>query len=193
MSKQKRVKAGTSANAAAHRRQLFIEAYMANDGNATQAAIAAGFSPKTAKQQGSRLLTNVDVQRAISERQRELEDRYKLTTDELRRSLSQVIHFDPRRLYRPDGSLKDVTELDDDTAAALAGLEVMITADKEGAVITTKKLRWLDKNTARDQAMRYRGMFAKDNEQRTDPIRELLGLIDGAKGGRIVDMVKRDE
>lgn len=34
-------------------------------GNATQAAIKAGYSERTAKQQGSRLLTNVDIQRYI--------------------------------------------------------------------------------------------------------------------------------
>lgn len=35
------------------------------DKNATQAAIRAGYSPATAKQQGARLLTNVDVRAAV--------------------------------------------------------------------------------------------------------------------------------
>ena len=37
------------------------------DLNATQAAIRCGYSARTAKQQGSRLLTNVDVSAAIAE------------------------------------------------------------------------------------------------------------------------------
>jgi len=43
----------------------FVEAYQ---GNATEAAIAAGYSAKTAKAQGSRLLTNVDIAKAIAKR-----------------------------------------------------------------------------------------------------------------------------
>lgn len=42
------------------RQQLFVDEYLV-DLNATQAAIRAGYSAKTAKQAGSRLLTNVDV------------------------------------------------------------------------------------------------------------------------------------
>ena len=36
------------------------------DLNATQAALRVGYSPRTAPQQGSRLLKNVDVQAAIA-------------------------------------------------------------------------------------------------------------------------------
>ena len=42
----------------------FVREYLV-DLNATQAAIRAGYSKRTAKSQGQRLLTNVDVQRAI--------------------------------------------------------------------------------------------------------------------------------
>ena len=38
----------------------------AKDLNATQAAIRAGYSPRTAKAQGSRLLTNVDIKSEIA-------------------------------------------------------------------------------------------------------------------------------
>lgn len=39
----------------------FCEYYVALGGNATKAAIAAGYAEKSARQQGSRLLTNVDI------------------------------------------------------------------------------------------------------------------------------------
>lgn len=64
----KRVKAAASKSAAEQRRALFVEEYLANSGNATQAAIKAGYSKKTAKQQGSRLLTNVDVAAEVAKR-----------------------------------------------------------------------------------------------------------------------------
>lgn len=43
------------------------------DQNATRAAIAAGYSERTAKQIGSRLLTNVDISSQIETRNRETE------------------------------------------------------------------------------------------------------------------------
>lgn len=46
----------------------FIEAYISNGFNATKAAISAGYSQATARQTGSRLLTNVDIAHEISRR-----------------------------------------------------------------------------------------------------------------------------
>lgn len=46
-------------------RQRFVDEYLI-DLNGTQAAIRAGYSPKTAQEQSSRLLSNVMVQEAIS-------------------------------------------------------------------------------------------------------------------------------
>jgi phage terminase small subunit len=46
------------------KQKAFVDAYLV-DRNATQAAVKAGYSKKTAKQQGSRLLTNADVQQAV--------------------------------------------------------------------------------------------------------------------------------
>jgi phage terminase small subunit len=47
------------------KRAKFVREYL-KDGNATQAAIRAGYPPKGAKQQGSRLLSFVDVQEQIA-------------------------------------------------------------------------------------------------------------------------------
>ena len=47
-------------------RQAFVEAFC---GNATEAALKAGYSPKTAYSQGQRLLKSVEVKAAIAVRQ----------------------------------------------------------------------------------------------------------------------------
>ncbi len=47
------------------KQELFVREYLV-DLNATQAAIRAGYSADTARQQGSRLLTDVDVQDAVA-------------------------------------------------------------------------------------------------------------------------------
>ena len=48
------------------RQELFCLEYI-RDGNATQAAIRAGYSPKTAYSTGQRLLKNVEVRARIDE------------------------------------------------------------------------------------------------------------------------------
>lgn len=60
------------------RQQRFVDAYLV-DPNATKAAIAAGYSAATAKQQGSRLLTNVDVAAAIEKRRSKAAEKADLT------------------------------------------------------------------------------------------------------------------
>jgi len=52
------------------RHRFFAKEYVV-DSNATQAAIRAGYSARTAKQQGSRLLTYVDVQSEVARLERE--------------------------------------------------------------------------------------------------------------------------
>lgn len=60
--------------------QRFVDAYIVEP-NATKAAIAAGYSERTAKQQGSRLLTRVDVGAAIAARQAKASKKADLTLE----------------------------------------------------------------------------------------------------------------
>lgn len=61
----KRVKAGTSRAEAAKRRALFVQAYIANGGNGTQAAITAGYSRKGADVRAAELVRDRRVSEAI--------------------------------------------------------------------------------------------------------------------------------
>ena len=62
------------------KQQCFVDEYM-KDLNATQAAIRAGYSKKTAQEQSSRLLLNVMVQEAVAKEQKERSERTKVTAD----------------------------------------------------------------------------------------------------------------
>lgn len=59
------------------KQQMFIDEYLV-DLNATQAAIRAGYSERTAKSQGHRLLTNVDILARIEELKKTRADRLQL-------------------------------------------------------------------------------------------------------------------
>ena len=66
----------------------FVEEYLV-DLNATQAAIRAGYSAKTAEVQGSRLLGNVKVAAAIREAQEARSERTGITQDEVIQGLKK--------------------------------------------------------------------------------------------------------
>ena len=53
---ESRLEGFTISNTASLRRVLFFKYFLVNKGNATRAAILAGYSPKSAKQQGYRVL-----------------------------------------------------------------------------------------------------------------------------------------
>jgi phage terminase small subunit len=66
----------------------FVDEYII-DLNATQAAIRAGYSKRTARSQGQRLLTNVDIKNAIEKRMKEKTDELIMKQDEILVRLSE--------------------------------------------------------------------------------------------------------
>lgn len=62
------------------KRDQFVKEYLV-DLNATQAAIRAGYSEKTAKSIGQQLLTKLDVQQAITKSQTTRAERTEITQD----------------------------------------------------------------------------------------------------------------
>lgn len=77
----------------------FVEYYLICGWNAAEAAKRAGYSPKTARQQGSRLLTNVDIQAYRDARLAEL----KMGADEVLTRLSDMARGDIGEFLTPMG------------------------------------------------------------------------------------------
>ncbi|MCM1513359.1 MAG: terminase small subunit [Oxalobacter formigenes] len=71
------------------RQQRFVDEYLV-DLNATQAAIRAGYSRKTANRIASENLSKPDIQQAISEAMRRQQERTELTADDVIRDLCEV-------------------------------------------------------------------------------------------------------
>lgn len=71
------------------KQQRFVDEYLI-DLNATQAAVRAGYSAKTADVQGSRMLGNVKVQQAISEAMAERSKRTGVNQDRVVLELAKI-------------------------------------------------------------------------------------------------------
>lgn len=144
------------------KQQRFVDEYLI-DLNATQAATRAGYSKKTANEQGSRLLANVSVSAAIRQGMNARSGRVEITQDMVLKELAKIGFSDIRKVVRwgetqvrmIDGeegeaedmvpyhglALIDSTEIDDNTAGAIAevsqgkdGLKVKL-HDKKGALV----------------------------------------------------------
>lgn len=72
------------------RQELFCLEYI-KDGNATQAAVRAGYSPKTAYSTGQRLLKNVEVRARIDELMADLQQEKIADAEEVLRYLTSVM------------------------------------------------------------------------------------------------------
>lgn len=94
MSKKGEVKStsGRGESKLTERQKRFVEEYLI-DLNATQAAIRAGYSEKTAQEQSSRLLSNVMIQNAIKESQNKRLERTQIKQDDVIRMLLENIEI----------------------------------------------------------------------------------------------------
>jgi phage terminase small subunit len=144
------------------KQQRFVDEYLV-DLNATKAAIRAGYSEKTAGQQAFDLLKKPEIQDAIEVAQKSRQQRTHITQDRVLQELARIAFFDPRKLLDESGNPRSLTDLDDDTAAAVAGLDLLEeyrgSGDEREFVGYVKKFKIADKNTALTNAMRHLGML----------------------------------
>ena len=74
-----------------HRQELFIQEYI-KTGNATSSAIKAGYSERTAKSIGQRLLTFVDIKKKINELSQKIACNSIMTAKERQEYLTKLIN-----------------------------------------------------------------------------------------------------
>lgn len=153
------------------RQQRFVAEYLI-DLNATQAATRAGYSARTANQQASRLLANVNIQAAIAAGQAERGRRTEITADRVLAELGKLGFANMLDYMQPgpggDPTL-DFTSLTRDQAAALQEVTVEDYVDGRGEDardVKRVKFRLADKRAALVDIGRHLGMF-KDRVEHT--------------------------
>ena len=119
----------------------FVEEYIKSP-NATDAAIRAGYSEKTARSQGSRLLTNVDIQNAIQEAKAERQERTKIDADYVLRRLVEIDQMDVLDIMDDQMKIRPVNEWPKVWRQYVVNLENLELSDGEGCF---KKIKWPDK------------------------------------------------
>ena len=169
--------ASSSMESAARRRIVFVERYLVNGNNATEAATFAGYSARTAYQQGSVLLRHPDVVARLGNRLNEVVEQAILSTDRWAKEMAAIGHLDPGEFFDDSGALIPIKQLPEHVRRAIGSIEHATEVDKEGNVTHHTKIKPNDKNTALANIGRHLGVFDEDNRQRNQPIQIAIQLV----------------
>jgi phage terminase small subunit len=165
------------------RQEKFCHEYL-KDRNGMQAAIRANYSPRSAKEQASRLLTKDNVRYRVNQLIEEQFNRIKLSADLVIKGLLKISEADIRDAFDEDGNLKPIKDLPEPIAKAIAGVETDELYDGKGSdrekIGVTRKIKFWNKNEALRDLGRHLKMFTDVQE-----IRGLENLAEDIKQARV--------
>lgn len=172
--------------AALNEKQKRFAAEYLIDLNATQAAIRAGYSEKTAGRQAFDLLKKPEIQDAIQQGMQKRSERTEITQDQVLQELAKVAFSDLRKVLTAGGALIDAQDWDDDVAGFISSIEVVKKPsgefDEDGRPIVdhVHKIRAWDKMAALEKLGKHLGMFidrSKVEHDVSDPMKDLLSYV----------------
>lgn len=181
------------------RRERFCREYVI-DRNATQAATRAGFSAKTARQIGSRLLANVDIGARVAFLESLHVEAIGMTADDVRRELRVIGQSDIRH-YRlgPGGRLELADGAPDEAARAVQSVKIRTRTDEDGNVTEEIEYRLWSKPAALKMAGETHAMFRQKLEvedktpQMTEPGEVLMHRLAQEIIPRFAALLQKDE
>lgn len=142
------------------KQQRFVAEYLV-DLNATQAAIRAGYSEKTAAAIGSENLTKPEIAAAIAEGKAKQLERAELSAARVLEEYRRLAFVDAAGYYYDNGNVKPLSELTVEQRSALASVEVITRNAKAGddEVDEIHKIRMWDKTKALDSLAKHFGLL----------------------------------
>lgn len=130
-------------------KQLLFTAEYIKDFNGKSAAIRAGYSPRTAKETASRLLTNVNIYKVIRRNMDQRLEKARIEADYVLQRLVAIDRMSIDQILNDDFSVKPLSEWPQIWLEMLAGLDVKELHEGRGDARemagALKKLKWPDK------------------------------------------------
>lgn len=167
------------------KQQRFIEEYLgACRFNGTQAALKAGYSPKTARQIATENLSKPVIKAAIERHRQALTAKSKLDAHEIHEQVRRIMHFDHRKIFNEDWEVCRPNDIPDECAIAINKIKVTETTiesnDGQSTVVKrTVEVGVPDKLKAAELAARLGGMLnqGSDDDSGDGFIKEFHALI----------------
>jgi phage terminase small subunit len=143
----------------------FCQEYLL-DLNATQAAIRAGYSKRSARQIGADNMAKPYISAWIDEQRKAAAKRTELTQDRILQEYAKIAFSDIRKIFNEQNAVIDIKDIDDDTAASISSTESFEEYDRDGVLSGfTKKVKLWDKVRALDSISKVLGYNAPDKVQ----------------------------
>lgn len=140
----------------------FCQEYLI-DLNATQAAIRAGYSERTARQAGAENLSKPVIQSEVKRLMEERAARNEIDADTVLGELLRIARADIGQAFNPDGSLKSMADMPEEIRRAISGVDVFEEFEGRGEdreqIGFTKKVRFWDKVKALEMLGRHLRLF----------------------------------
>jgi phage terminase small subunit len=154
------------------KQKAFVRHYLESH-EITESAKKAGYADKHSNTIGNRLMHKSRIIELIRQEEEKAIQAAGINRKDALLRLAKMVYFDPRNLYREDGSVKDPSEWDDATAAVIAGIEVMEVFGGKGKEKTiigqTKKVKVIDPLRALEVLMKHLGLL-KDSDKDGNPM-----------------------
>ena len=128
--------------------EAYAQEYTKCPENQTQAAINAGFSPKTAAVKASVMMRDERIQKWIAELMEERNKRLRVSADYVLLRLVEIDQMDVLDILNDDGSLKPIREWPKIWRTTLSGFDLSSTImnmDETSIETILKKIKWPDK------------------------------------------------
>ncbi len=138
------------------KQRRFVDEYLI-DLNATQAAIRAGYSVKTAKDIGCQNLAKLNIQQAVSEQMAERSKRTGVNQDRIVLELAKIAFVNAADVIDSDDATIKARATADDTAA-IQSVKVKVIPTKEGEGVE-REIRLNDKLKALELLGKHLGMW----------------------------------
>ncbi len=152
-------------------RSRFVDEYLV-DTNATQAAIRAGFSARTAKATGSKLLKDPEIAAAIAAAEKARSVKVGLQAEDVLKALMEIAFLDPADIFTPEGTLKPLDQIPREARRAIVGLEVETLYDTVDGVRQPvgqlRKVKLADKVRALEDLAKHLGLLREKLEVSAD-------------------------
>ncbi|MDW4578473.1 terminase small subunit [Atlantibacter hermannii] len=128
--------------------EAYCQEYIKTPENQTQAAINAGYSPKTAAKFASQNMRDERIQKRIAELMTERNKRLKVSADYVLNRLVEIDQMDVIDILNDDGGLKPISQWPKIWRTTLSGLDISTTItnfDETTLENMLKKIKWPDK------------------------------------------------
>ena len=136
------------------KQNAFVDEYMV-DYNGTQAAIRAGYNPKSARTVASDLLAKPNIAAAVARARARQSRRTGITADRVLQELARVGFVNARNLINDSGEISG--DASDDDTAAISSVKVKIIPTEDGNIVE-REIRMHDKIKALDALSRHLGL-----------------------------------